>query len=1394
MRKVIFLLPIFLFFGSRVLDADEFVYLEAYFSSSGQKVIKEVDVGQNSEESVLITEPDNIAPGKIINFAALSGDNEVRLSWVNPLESDFAGVRLLRTTENNSLFMIYEGMGSLWTDTAVINGVNYIYYGYAFDTAGNKSETVSVSLTPRDQGAPGQVSDLACKKGSLEAEVILTWTAAGDDGYAGRAVKYDLRYWEGGDWDSAIKVTTANPGISGSLEGLSIRGLAIGKTYYFALKAIDEVGNESGLSNVVSIVPGYDTTAPFDVKDVKILAEENRLTLNWVNPNNEDFAGIKISRQSSVNGLQSLLTTNDQQLTIYIDADVITGTTYTYKIQAYDSSGNYSGGAGISGIPGDYMPPQSVSNLKALGENNTVTLTWENPADQDFQDIRIIRGKENLDDLAGYWSMDEGIGNKIYDTFGNCDIGGVYGALWDSGKIGGALRFDGVDDYVIIPNSPDLILSTTGTIEAWVKPENYGGVIAAKGGGHDWNDSGYGLWMNPYYGKFVFSWSAQYHNNPVCGENYHGGWSHVVGVADGAKLHLYVNGVEEGSISGAVNVSGLINNLMIGRKEDGGGIFKGVIDEVKIYKRALSWKEVLAAYSGVKKWDAAGTTEVFTDTGLFKNGTYSYFLSAYDEVPNFSEEREIEVTVKDTIVPNIVTNFKGDVDRYGRKVTLSWTNPTDCDFSGVQLSRLTFNDSRLTIYEGKGTSFMDTGLVDETEYTYSIQAFDEGLNYSSTQFLQINIGDVTPPIPVTNLNVVKNLDGYIKFNWTNPGDSDLAGVKINKERSDTTGSTLVYNGTGMNFSDYNVKKGINYTYTLSSYDDSLNYSSGVELLITPQGGFLDVSNLKLTGGDQKAALEWKNHAAAGGQNNDNLSSVRIIRSTEPKFTPDSEAKVYEGLDSAFIDTGLINGMTYYYSFFSSDTSNTWYGPVIVKAMPYDTTAPGEITNLNVSATADGPDVDSKVELRWTNPNDQDLSGIKITRLFDSTYETVFDGFAEYFIDNEVYGGLSYRYNLYTYDDEIIPNYSNGVSVLLNIPDTTSPEPVANLTAASGDEQTIKLDWENSADKDLAGIKILREVYNTGGLVNYFSMDETAAIDGAVIGDPVTANNGIFHTNEGFINKSVSGKLNGAISFDGTDDYARTTNNLGISGAQPRTVSLWFKPGNKQGRQDLFSFGNAGNGLYFDLLYDYQDEGLYFSGYGYDKAGPVNSIIRDTWNFAAVTYDGFTVKVYLNGNTTPNITYPIVINTSNAVLDIGRSGKQGTGYFKGLIDELKIYNRALTSKEILGETGSGEVFYINDTTFTDTGLVSDVAYSYSLSGFDYVPNYSNSVSVSARGKDIIPPSEVTNFNANGADKKVFLSWINPGEPDFVGARIIRVNALTRESVNVFDTSTLERLNA
>jgi hypothetical protein len=105
-----------------------------------------------------------------------------------------------------------------------------------------------------DTVRPGQVDDLAARSGSASGTVELRWTAPGDDGLVGRASAYEVRYnlvaVTEDNWDRSARAAAAPaPGPAGTSEVMVVAGLIPDQVYFFAIKTLDEVPNQSEISN-----------------------------------------------------------------------------------------------------------------------------------------------------------------------------------------------------------------------------------------------------------------------------------------------------------------------------------------------------------------------------------------------------------------------------------------------------------------------------------------------------------------------------------------------------------------------------------------------------------------------------------------------------------------------------------------------------------------------------------------------------------------------------------------------------------------------------------------------------------------------------------------------------------------------------------------------------------------------------------------------------------------------------------------------------------------------------------------------------------------------------------------------------------------------------------------
>jgi concanavalin A-like lectin/glucanase superfamily protein len=195
--------------------------------------------------------------------------------------------------------------------------------------------------------------------------------------------------------------------------------------------------------------------------------------------------------------------------------------------------------------------------------------------------------------LVGAWSFDEGSGRTVVDSSGKRNDGTVAGATRVPGRFGGALQFDGVDDMVTVADAASLDLTTGMTLEAWIKPTAIGRMWRTVAIKEQKSHLAYALYANNGQGKpsgHVYAGGDKAVAGPSGVRT--GEWSHVAMTWDQNTLRLFVNGTQVASAS--LKKAAVVSSqpLRFGGNRVWDEWFKGAIDEVRIYNRALTTAEL----------------------------------------------------------------------------------------------------------------------------------------------------------------------------------------------------------------------------------------------------------------------------------------------------------------------------------------------------------------------------------------------------------------------------------------------------------------------------------------------------------------------------------------------------------------------------------------------------------------------------------------------------------------------------------------------------------------------------------------------------------------------------------------------------------------------------------
>jgi hypothetical protein len=229
-------------------------------------------------------------------------------------------------------------------------------------------------------------------------------------------------------------------------------------------------------------------------------------------------------------------------------------------------------------------------------------------------------GEIPIDGLVAYYPFN----GNANDESGNGNNGTAIGATFTTDRNGNdnsAYESDGVNNYVVVPNSSSLNPPNSLTISAWVKFSDFVqyNIIVDK---CDWpSNLGYYLsYESTTHGVYFAINDDDYRHysyyHPALNE-----FVHIVATFDGTKGNtvIYINGKKQSENSGAPSLSGSTKPLLIGKMNINDTGMVGVVDEVRIYSRALTAPEVQALYNEggtiiSSKLPDTGQTVSYTDT------------------------------------------------------------------------------------------------------------------------------------------------------------------------------------------------------------------------------------------------------------------------------------------------------------------------------------------------------------------------------------------------------------------------------------------------------------------------------------------------------------------------------------------------------------------------------------------------------------------------------------------------------------------------------------------------------------------------------------------------------------------------------------------------------------
>jgi hypothetical protein len=215
--------------------------------------------------------------------------------------------------------------------------------------------------------------------------------------------------------------------------------------------------------------------------------------------------------------------------------------------------------------------------------------------------------------LVGYWNFDEGAGSSTIDQSGNGNAGtwngtpvGTNGTYYTAGKVGSySGTFDGSSSYVTVPHSA-VLNPPAMTVLLWMNLTTWNIAWQAVMTERTSNacQSGWGIFRsNATQGLQiqVCDSAGVGHNGTIKNSFPTGSWHNVGFTADGAVLTTYYDGVAMGTSTFSGAVATTTSALLIGNDSIATSrYFNGLIDDARVYNRALSAAEVQSLYNAEK--------------------------------------------------------------------------------------------------------------------------------------------------------------------------------------------------------------------------------------------------------------------------------------------------------------------------------------------------------------------------------------------------------------------------------------------------------------------------------------------------------------------------------------------------------------------------------------------------------------------------------------------------------------------------------------------------------------------------------------------------------------------------------------------------------------------------
>lgn len=340
------------------------------------------------------------------------------------------------------------------------------------------------------------------------------------------------------------------------------------------------------------------------------------------------------------------------------------------------------------------------------------------------------------------------------------------------------------------------------------------------------------------------------------------------------------------------------------------------------------------------------------------------------------------------------------------------------------------------------------------------------------------------------------------------------------------------------------------------------------------------------------------------------------------------------------------------------------------------------------------------ELMLCNDTDCGAGGLSMLHDGNTTGVSLYGDFT----NGKTYNANQWYHVAVTYDGslEIAKMYLDGKLIY----NASFTHDIDNSTA----DILIGGDFVGQFDGILDNIKVYNEVreadqiameYNRGAPVGYWQFDECSG---------TTANDASENSNSGTItpgsgvdpdnnaagscssgngdemwNDGTTGKRNASLGFDGSDDYVTIADDNALDLTNGLSISAWVKTDAEAASNVIVSKGTS-----YEMGINADGDIYWVGGSSEDDASA--QVLNGTWHHVVITNDDTTTTYYVDGRQTGTDSSGIAADNATAFL----IGSDGTNYFDGLIDDVRLYNYVLSANQIKNIMNNGAVTFGPET--------------------------------------------------------------------------------------------------